>query len=153
MAADSGGLWFESWPGDGLFLVTSLSLQRTYQIRPRLYLPKYVSFHDLPIALQNSLLIYCKLKYKWDLEYSLEVCTKDARSSAAISRDFGNYEGRGEHLRMKLVECRSGIAKHTNKHTHTHTHTYIYIYIYIYIQTAQQHLEDSQSHALSGEYE
>jgi len=94
MAADPGGLWFEPWPGDGLFLVTSLSLQRIHQIRPRLYFPKYISFHYLPIALQNSLLMYCELKNERGLEYSLEVCTKDDRSNAAISGDFGNYEGR-----------------------------------------------------------
>jgi hypothetical protein len=51
MAADSEGPWFEPWPGDGLFLVIFLSLHRIHQIRPRLYLPKYISFHHLPIAL------------------------------------------------------------------------------------------------------
>ena len=124
MAADSGGPWFEPWPREGLFLVIFPSLQKIHQIRPRLYLPKYISSHHLTIALQNSLLVYCKLKYKWGLEWYLEGCTKDDRNNMAISRDFGKYGGRGEYLRRKLAEWINRILKHT--HTHTHIHIYIY---------------------------
>ena len=131
-AADSGGPWFEPWSGEGLFLVIFLSPHRINQIRPRLYLPEYISFHHLTIGLQNYLLIYCKLKYlyKSGLECYLGVCTKCDRNNAAISRDFGNYEGRGEHLGMKLASAEAVFSNsNSNTKTHTHTHTHIYIYM------------------------
>jgi hypothetical protein len=133
MVADSGGAWFDPWPVNGLFVVIFLSFRRMHEIRPRMYLPRYISCHHLPTALRNSLLIYCKMKHKWGLEYSLEVCTTNNKKNVAISRDFGNCEGRGEHLRRKFVERRSRIFKQTNTHTHICICVCVYIYIYIYI--------------------